>query len=72
MREEMGEGRGPLSGIGRGEQERILESQWNEWKHATSVDERWENPLECTRDLVGDLLSAFKEMNCPTVGRVNL
>jgi hypothetical protein len=40
--------------------ERSPEGQHNEWKYATSGDERWGDPLESTRDLGGERLSGLK------------
>ena len=42
---------------GEGRQERSPEAKKNEWKYATSRDERWGNPLESARDLIDERIS---------------
>lgn len=41
-------------------QECIDEDQQKEWKQATLWGRRWENPLECTRDLGAERLPGLK------------
>ena len=63
------EGTGWENGVGRGKgehdqvwgtQERSPEGQQNEWKQAALGGGRWEDPLECTRDLGSERLSELK------------
>jgi hypothetical protein len=46
---------------GRG-QEWIPEDQKQKWKQAISVDRKWRDLLECTRDLVGERHSGLESM----------
>ena len=43
-----------------GEHNWSAEEKQKEWKQATFWGRRWENPLECTRDLGGERLSGLK------------
>ena len=45
---------------GGGEQDWSTEDQQKEWKQKTLLGRRWENLLECTRDLGGERISGFK------------
>ena len=48
------------STVGVVKQDCIDEDQQKEWKQATLWGRRWENPLECTRDLGGERLPGLK------------
>ena len=57
----MGEG----TGRGKEEHDQVLggdrtEGHQTEWKQATSRGRRWGNPLECSGDLGGEILSGLK------------